>query len=81
MIFLSLSGTKECFTEDKQVFLLNLWDSIATLELISLLPLVGPPFTDPLAVKLLDNRLYICGRTEEEELAGVSGMATRKALE
>ena len=29
------------------------------LELISLLPLVGPTFTDPLAVKLLDNRLYI----------------------
>ena len=30
-----------------------------TLELISLIPLVGPPFTDPLAVKILDNRLYM----------------------
>ena len=50
---------KECFTEVKQVFLLYLWDSLVTLELISLIPLVGPPFMDPLAVKLLDNRLYI----------------------
>ena len=24
-----------------------------------IIPLVGPPFTDPLAVKLLDNRLYM----------------------
>ena len=55
---------KECFTEVKQVFLLYLWDSLVTLELISLIPLVDPPFTDPpftdpLAVKLLHNRLYI----------------------
>ena len=48
---------KECFTEVKQVFLLYLWDSLVTLELISLIPLVGPPFMDPLAVKILDNRL------------------------
>ena len=26
------------------------------------IPLVGPPFTDPLAVKILDNRLYISYR-------------------
>ena len=32
---------------------------ILTLELISLIPLVGSPDTDPLAVKLLDNRLFI----------------------
>ena len=50
---------KECFTEVKQVFLLYLWDSLVTLQLISLIPLVGPPHTDPLAVKLLDNRLHI----------------------
>ena len=48
---------KECFTEVKQVFLLYLWDSLVTLELISLIPLVDPPFKEPLAVKLLDNRL------------------------
>ena len=41
------------------MFLLYLWDSLVTLELISLIPLVGPSHTDPLAVKLLDNRLYI----------------------
>ena len=41
------------------VVLLYLWDSLVTLELISLLPLAGSPETDPLAVKLLDNRLYI----------------------
>ena len=41
------------------MFLLYLWDSLVTLELISLIPLVGSPFTDPLAVKLLDNRLYM----------------------
>ena len=51
---------KKCFTEVKQVFLLYLWYSLVTLELISLIPLVGPPFTDPLAVELLDNRLCIC---------------------
>ena len=50
---------RECFTEVKQVFLLYLCDSLVTLELISLIPLVGPPRTAPLAVKLLDNRLYI----------------------
>ena len=43
------------------MFLLYLWDSLVTLELISLIPLVGSPDKDPLAVKLLDNRLYICG--------------------
>ena len=36
-----------------------LWDSLVTLELISLIRLVGPPHMDPLAVKLLDNLLYI----------------------
>ena len=41
------------------MFLLYLWDSLVTLELISLKPLVGTPQTDPLAVKLLNNRLYI----------------------
>ena len=50
---------KECFTEVKQVFLLYLWDSLVTLELISLIPLVGTPKTNPLAMKLLDNRLYL----------------------
>ena len=49
---------KECFTKVKQVFLLYLWDSLVTLELISLKPLVGTPQTDPLAVKLLNNRLF-----------------------
>ena len=32
---------------------------LMTLELISIIPLVGPPDTDPLAVKLLDNQLYM----------------------
>ena len=41
------------------MLLLYLWDSLVTLELTSLLPLVGSPETDPLAVKLLDNQLYI----------------------
>ena len=58
-LFISLWDIKECFTEVKQVFLLYLWDSLVTLELISLIPLVGPLLTDPLAVKLLHNRLYI----------------------
>ena len=50
----SLSQTKV-----KQVFLLYLKDSLVTLELISLILLVGTPKTDPLAVKLLNNRLYM----------------------
>ena len=50
---------KECFTEVKQMYLLYLWDSLVTLELISLILLVGSPDTDPLAVKLLDNRPYM----------------------
>ena len=50
---------KECFTKVKKVFLLYLWDSLVMLELISLIPLAGSPETDPLAVKLLNNRLYI----------------------
>ena len=50
---------KECSTKVKQVFLLYLWDNLVTLVLISLTPLVGTPETDPLAVKLLDNRLYM----------------------
>ena len=50
---------KECFTNVKQVFLLYLWDSLVTLELISLITLVGSLKENPLAVKLLDNRLYI----------------------
>ena len=50
---------KECFTKVKQVFLLYLWDSLVTLELISLIPLVDPPLTGPLAVKLLNNRHYM----------------------
>ena len=51
-------GFMHTLIEVKQVFLLYLWDSLVTLELISLIPLVGP-LTDPLAVKLLHNRLYI----------------------
>ena len=43
----SVHEIKEGFTEVKQVFLLNLWDSLVTLELISLIPLVGPPFHGP----------------------------------
>ena len=31
----------------------------SVLVYMVLIPLVGPPFTDPLAVKLLDNRLYM----------------------
>ena len=54
-----LEEITECFTEVKQVFLLYLWESLVTLELISLIPLVGPPDTNPLAVKLLDNRLFM----------------------
>ena len=50
---------KECFSKVKQVFFLYLWDSLVTLELISLIPLVGPPEMAPLVVKLLDNRLYM----------------------
>ena len=38
---------KECFAKVKQVFLLYLWDSLVTLELISLIPLAGSPETDP----------------------------------
>ena len=50
---------KECLTKVKQVFLLYHWNRLVTLELISLIPLVGTPETDPLAVKLLDNLLYV----------------------
>ena len=49
---------RECFTKVKQVFLLYLWGSLVTLELISLMwlyTLGGPPFKDPLAVKNLHN--------------------------
>ena len=42
-----------------QKLLFYLWDSLVTLELISLILLVGTPETDPLAVKLLDNRLFM----------------------
>ena len=55
----SLSNLTACFTKVKQVFLLYLKDSLVTLELISLILLVGTPKTDPLAVKLLNNRLYM----------------------
>ena len=54
-----LEEITECFTEVKQVFLLFLWENLVTLELISLIPLVGPCDTNPLAVKLLDNRLFM----------------------
>ena len=50
---------KECSTNVQQVFLLYLWGSLVTLELISLIPLVGSLEENPLAVKLLNNRLYI----------------------
>ena len=53
------SPIKECFTNVKQVFLLYHWGSLVTLELISLIPLVGSPEVNPLAVKLLDNRLFM----------------------
>ena len=46
---------KECFTNVQQVFLLYHWGSLVTLELIGLIPLVGSPEVNPLAVKLLDN--------------------------
>ena len=36
---------------------LYLWGSLVTLELICLIPLVESPEVNPLAVKLLDNRL------------------------
>ena len=55
---------KECFTNVKQVFLLYLWGSLVTLELISLIPLVGSPEVNPLAVKLLDNRLFMCDQPQ-----------------
>ena len=41
------------------MFLLYLWDSLVTLELISLIPWWAPFSWIPLAVKLLDNRLFI----------------------
>ena len=50
---------KECFTNVKQEFLLYHWSSSVTLEIISLIPLARSPDVNPLAVKLLDNRLYI----------------------
>ena len=41
-------------------FLLYSSNTIVTLrKKLSLIPLVGTPETDPLAVKLLDNRLYM----------------------
>ena len=45
-----LTSIKECFTKVKQVFLSYLWDSLVTLELISLIPLVDTPFPDPLSL-------------------------------
>ena len=71
MIFLSI---KECFTKVKQVFLLYLWESLVTLELISLIPLAGSPETDPPAVKLLENRLYIfrsCAFSKKLEISNI----------
>ena len=62
---IAYSVTKECFTNVKQVFLLHHWGSLVTLELISLIPLAGSPEVNPLAVKLLDNRLYICMKLAE----------------
>ena len=50
---------KECFTNVKQVSLFYLWGSLMTLELISLIPLVGSLEVNPLAVKLLDNPPYM----------------------
>ena len=50
---------KECFTNVKPVFLLYFRGSLVTLELISLIPLVGSLEENPLAVKLLDNLLCI----------------------
>ena len=41
------------------------WGSLVTLELISLIPLVGYLEVNPLAVKLLNNRLYICGMAQK----------------
>ena len=52
--------------------LLYLWDSLVTLVLISLIPLVGPSFTDPLAVKLPDNQLYMSPDSHMEEFFKVS---------
>ena len=43
----------------QQVFLLYHWGSLVTLEVISLKPLVRSLEKNPLAVKLLDNWLYI----------------------
>ena len=48
---------QECLTKVKQVFSLQHWGSLVTLKLISLIPLVGSTHKNPLAVKLLDNRL------------------------
>ena len=48
---------KECFTNLKHVFLLYI--ILVTLELISLIPLEGSQEENPLAVKLLDNQLYM----------------------
>ena len=55
---------KECFTNIQQVFLLYHWGSLVTLELISLIPLVGSLEENPLAVKLLDNRLFMCPKRD-----------------
>ena len=41
------------------MFLLYHWGSFVTLELISLIPLVGFLEENPLAAKLLENRLYM----------------------
>ena len=44
----------------KKFLKFNLRGSLVTLELISLIPLVESLEENPLAVKLLDNQLYIC---------------------
>ena len=52
----------------KTVFLLYLWGSLVTLKLFSLIPLVGSLQENPLALKLLDNRLYMVTRMKKLKL-------------
>ena len=50
---------KECFTNVKEVFLLYLWVSLVTLELISLIPLVGSPRREPPSCGAPYNQLFM----------------------
>ena len=56
----STNEIKSVFLTSNKCFYYIFGGSLVTQELKSLIPLVGPLVENPLAVKHLDNRLYIC---------------------